>query len=201
MSTIIFLSIVIVLLFVYILFQRKALMDWEVLGILEARRQIMNNWELLASGEYESDALFAYLNAAQDLYTLFAAKNKDYGLDNITVGGLEGIVLRSGDKISRLWNLLGIGAASTEDARVMDESIADSFADLSNYVIIGYCLSKGYLNKDLLPEDHFGPVAVSKVFAGVLHDNEDNPEVREKMAAAFVTERLRKSFGGRIIND
>ena len=78
-----------------------------------------------------------------EMYAMFAAKMLDYGLGNISLGSnleeeedkklsLTGIWLRCNDKINRLKNLL------RRDGKVFvgNESMLDSFMDISNYGII-----------------------------------------------------------------
>jgi hypothetical protein len=78
-----------------------------------------------------------------EMYRMFAAKMLDYGLGNISLGSnleeeedkklsLTGIWLRCNDKINRLKNLL------RRDGKVFvgNESMLDSFMDISNYGII-----------------------------------------------------------------
>ena len=79
-----------------------------------------------------------------EMYTMFAAKHMDYGLNNITLGGdilhndndkkfsLTGLTIRLTDKINRLRNLVVSGKQY-----VKDEGMEDTFIDIANYGIIG----------------------------------------------------------------
>jgi len=78
-----------------------------------------------------------------EMYKMFAAKMLDYGLGNISLGSnleeeddkklsLTGIWLRCNDKINRLKNLLRRDGKNF----VGNESMLDSFMDISNYGII-----------------------------------------------------------------
>ena len=78
-----------------------------------------------------------------EMYRMFAAKMLDYGLGNISLGSnleeeedkklsLTGIWLRCNDKINRLKNLLRRDGKNF----VGNESMLDSFMDISNYGII-----------------------------------------------------------------
>lgn len=64
-------------------------------------------------------------------------KQKDYGSQNITIGGNSGLVVRMLDKVMRIKNLL----ESKEEPNF--ESIDDTFLDLLNYSAIGAMLSRG----------------------------------------------------------
>jgi hypothetical protein len=78
----------------------------------------------------------------EEQYNLFAGKMLDYGLHNITLGSpletveevnfsIQGIWLRCSDKINRIKNLLLNNTNFVEN-----ESLVDTWMDLSNYGII-----------------------------------------------------------------
>lgn len=84
----------------------------------------------------------------EEQYELFCQKQSNYGPSNISVGtdlkseddvklSLTGLWFRMNDKIQRLKNLLILGKRD-----VVDESIEDSFQDISNYGIIAQLVSK-----------------------------------------------------------
>ena len=90
-----------------------------------------------------------YRNICQEQYELFCRKQSNYGPSNIAVGtdlksyndvklSLTGLWFRMNDKIQRLKNLLILGKTN-----VVDESIEDSFQDVSNYGIIAQLVSRG----------------------------------------------------------
>lgn len=81
-------------------------------------------------------------------YSLFCKKMLDYGKANISLGGdlsipkdktysLTGIQIRLNDKINRLKNLLVHGKNY-----VKNESIEDTFIDISNYGIIALLVER-----------------------------------------------------------
>ena len=85
----------------------------------------------------------------EEQYKLFCQKQSNYGPSNISVGtdlktkddiklSLTGLWFRMNDKIQRLKNLLILGKKD-----VVDESIEDSFQDVSNYGIIAQLVSRG----------------------------------------------------------
>ena len=89
-----------------------------------------------------------------EMYTLFAAKHMDYGLNNIALGGdivnnsddkqfsLTGLCIRLTDKISRLKNLLINGRSFVEG-----EGMQDTFIDIANYGIIGLLVGRNKWKK------------------------------------------------------
>ena len=105
-----------------------------------------NAWDP-KSAEY--NVWFAY---TQELTRLLHRKHQDYGPGNIMSSGFLGLIVRLGDKIARLQNLMKDAKLGDTDISYADpqfESIADTFADISGYGIIGQML----LNKDFPPED------------------------------------------------
>ncbi len=100
------------------------------------------DWGILATGASGDTRLeVAWLRTAQQMYNIFCKKHHDYGPRNIGVGGVPGVVIRIGDKTSRLWNLTGVTKHNTR--LVADESVRDSFLDLANYGISGAMLVEG----------------------------------------------------------
>jgi hypothetical protein len=90
----------------------------------------------------------------QEQYELFARKMMDYGISNIALGSnleeaddiqlsLTGIWLRCNDKINRLKNMLKHKGQNY----VQNESMIDSFIDISNYGIIAQLVMKGKWTK------------------------------------------------------
>jgi len=89
-----------------------------------------------------------FKNICAEQYKLFCMKQSNYGPSNIAVGtdlkseddvklSLTGLWFRMNDKIQRLKNLLILGKQD-----VVDESIEDSFQDVSNYGIIAQLVSR-----------------------------------------------------------
>ena len=90
-----------------------------------------------------------FKNIQKEMYTMFARKHMDYGLNNIALGGdilnnendkkfsLTGLCIRLTDKISRLKNLLINGRSF-----VQGEGMEDTFIDIANYGIIGLLVGR-----------------------------------------------------------
>ena len=101
------------------------------------------DWATLATGtsgwvEIEK----AWLRKAQELYEIFCSKQSDYGPTNIGVGGEQGITIRLGDKISRLFELLGL-TSRENTGKPANEAIRDTWADIGDYGIIGMMVHDG----------------------------------------------------------
>ena len=84
----------------------------------------------------------------QEQYELFAKKHLDYGPDNIAAGtnlsnndeidfALSGLWYRISDKVNR-WKNMIITRRKPEN-----ETLIDTFQDLSNYAIIAQLVEKG----------------------------------------------------------
>ena len=71
---------------------------------------------------------------------LFDKKQRDYGPDNIAKFGLTGVLVRSSDKIERLINSQAISIDSVQYKPEANESIEDSWQDLSVYGVIARVL-------------------------------------------------------------
>tara|TARA_Y100000310_G_scaffold226056_1_gene228148 strand:+ start:1180 stop:1626 length:447 start_codon:yes stop_codon:yes gene_type:complete len=77
----------------------------------------------------------ACMQEAVDIANLVCQKQTDYGTTNITMFGLEGIMIRLSDKINRLTNLI------KNDKHPENESLQDTLTDIAGYAIIGLMLS------------------------------------------------------------
>lgn len=117
---------------------------WRQLGYLEAiEADYEDGWSFPTLG---TSAVYGWLLAQgkasftvedhQAIVALLAAKQHDYGHENILKHGIEGVRVRIWDKIARLRNLLGRDAPK-------HESIADTWLDLIGYSVIGVLLDRG----------------------------------------------------------
>lgn len=91
-----------------------------------------------------TDDYLGFVSAAADLYEdafdVLLAKQRDYGPDNIRLapfGELNGLLVRTSDKLRRAVNLVKSGATPE------NESLRDTFLDLMNYGAIGVLLIDG----------------------------------------------------------
>ena len=74
----------------------------------------------------------ALLLALENL-AMLDRKQRDYGPGNISAFGSLGVLVRASDKVERLKNLHKTGRTNEPE----NESVADSWRDLSNYGTIG----------------------------------------------------------------
>ena len=120
----------------------------------KVKTNILNmNKKIEPFGHPLSDLQVAELKKIQqEQLELFCKKQMDYGPENITLGrriddpknlklSLLGIWFRSNDKIQRILNLI----QSNRDPE--NESLEDSWIDLSNYSIISMLISRNKWGK------------------------------------------------------
>jgi hypothetical protein len=79
-----------------------------------------------------------FLQIALENALLMDRKQQDYGSKNISSFGVFGVVVRMNDKFERIKNLF-----NNRRKRAVNESIRDSFRDVSNYAIIALILEMG----------------------------------------------------------
>lgn len=79
-----------------------------------------------------------FLERALENVLLFDGKQQDYGPRNISDFGTYGVIVRMNDKFRRVANLFRKGRRR----RAVNESIRDSFRDISNYAIIAFMLEE-----------------------------------------------------------
>ena len=79
----------------------------------------------------QTKAGHSFLRIALENAKLMDNKQQDYGSRNISGFGGFGVVVRMNDKFERLKTLYG-----KKRRRAVNESLLDSFRDLSNYAII-----------------------------------------------------------------
>lgn len=92
----------------------------------------------------------AFRKIQKEQYELFAQKQMAYGKGNIMLGGdigvdedrvaaIRGITIRLNDKMQRLLNLVLKGIANP----LKNESVSDTFMDMSIYGIISLIVDRG----------------------------------------------------------
>lgn len=83
---------------------------------------------------------------ADEIADLVIRKQGDYGTGNILkspAGAEPGIVVRVGDKLNRLWNLL------TNHKEPSNESLDDSWQDVAGYSMIALMVRRGWFELPL----------------------------------------------------
>jgi len=135
------------------------------------------DWGLLATGasgwiEIER----SWLRAMQEVYGVFCEKQQDYGPTNIATGGEQGVALRSGDKVSRLFELLGIGMRE-EGVEASNEPRRDAWVDMADYGIIGMLVHDGTWPK-MYPGDVWGGEAAYLLLRKIIFNK---PVLRQQL--------------------
>lgn len=90
----------------------------------------------------------AFINVLMSMYRMYIKKNFDYSPANILGTGEIGLVTRLWDKMARLLNLSGFKIAISdmkfeEPIQPKNESINDTYSDLSVYAVIGQVFRMG----------------------------------------------------------
>lgn len=94
-----------------------------------------------------------YKSIIEEQFELFAKKHLDYGMHNITAGtslqtqderefAMTGLWYRMSDKINRWKNMIISGR------KAQNESLIDTFQDITNYGIIAQLVSRGLWKND-----------------------------------------------------
>ena len=89
--------------------------------------------------ELKTPAARIYLRFALANARLMDRKQQEYGCKNISAFGVFGVVVKMTDKFERLKHLFGMGRR----AKTINESIEDSFRDVSNYGVIALMVERG----------------------------------------------------------
>ena len=122
--------------------------------IMNARQGVSSKLSIQGFEKEYPELSKEFKNIQKEMYTMFARKHMDYGLNNIALGGdivnnsddkqfsLTGLCIRLTDKISRLKNLLINGRSFVEG-----EGMQDTFIDIANYGIIGLLVGRNKWKK------------------------------------------------------
>ena len=97
----------------------------------------VNTTDLCEKLKIKTDIGFIATIHALSNIQLLDSKHQDYGPDNISEGGLEGIILRIRDKLNRIQYL------TKTDQPPNHESLIDGWRDICNFAIIGELWSNG----------------------------------------------------------
>lgn len=131
-----------------------------------------HDWESLALGIGDRNIERAWLRTAKQMFQTFARKNHDYGTGNASAGGVVGIALRLGDKVSRLWQLTGLHGG--DQASAVGETLEDTFLDIANYAIIGAMMVKGDWPMDKTISGLIGRDAMATILMSSLQDLDED---------------------------
>jgi len=161
----------------------------------------MKDWAELATGKSGwKEIEEAWLRKAQEVYEIFCAKQADYGPTNIGVGGEKGITVRLGDKISRLFELMGL-TQRRNGGEAANEPVRDTWIDVADYGIIGLIVHDG--NWPLVqPDEVWGKEMVIREAIRVV---KDDPRMFEfllaNLAVMNIAIRIADDLGGEVILD
>jgi hypothetical protein len=86
----------------------------------------------------KTDAAVEFLVITLQNVLLFDRKQNDYGPGNMAAFGSFGVIVRANDKFERLKHIF-----NNRRGKATNESITDSFRDISNYCIIAEMLESG----------------------------------------------------------
>jgi hypothetical protein len=95
------------------------------------------DWCYLAANAWNRLREAGVIWSPADMVDLLAAKQHDYGNDNILMFGAEGIRVRLWDKIARLNNLVKRGVAPA------NEQLTDTYKDIIGYVVLYKMVNAG----------------------------------------------------------
>ena len=95
----------------------------------------------------------AYLEIVEEQFEVFAKKHLDYGMHNVSAGtnletademefAMTGLWYRLSDKINRWKNMIISGR------KAQNETLIDTFQDITNYGIIAQLVSRGLWKND-----------------------------------------------------
>lgn len=92
-----------------------------------------------AFGELTIDEFHGTLDAVcVEMITLLRAKRESYGPSNLTRFGEAGMIVRTGDKLERLWHMHQHGIDTTS----VDEDRLDAWRDICGYSLLRLAIAK-----------------------------------------------------------
>lgn len=151
--------------------------------------QIRDDWSMLVTDD-DPQILTEWMNALQLITETFVDKNADYGTKNIASAWTTGVVVRLGDKVSRLWNLV----LNNHENRV-DEAITDTLLDVAAYAIIGYLMSTGQWERAEIDET-IGLEALIRYW--IANNDLTEQETDGIMSLLVATEMIKDGFPGKL---
>lgn len=92
-----------------------------------------------AFGRLDMDEFHGTLDAVcVEMITLLRAKRESYGPSNLTRFGEVGMIVRTGDKLERLWHMHQQGIETT----AVDEDRLDAWKDICGYSLLRLAIAK-----------------------------------------------------------
>ncbi len=137
-----------------------------------------DDWTLLATGSSGNLPIErAWLQCAQKVFRLFCKKQHDYGEANIGLGGHIGLAFKFGDKVSRYWELLGLGGKGESDPSWEHETLLDTVMDLADYGVIAMMIEEGLWPRYQIDET-FGTTAIVAILYDICQRLPDDDVVK-----------------------
>ena len=164
----------------------------------------IKDWGDLATGKSGDIELEReWLRIAQEIFSIFCKKQHDYGPSNIAMGGVRGVILRTSDKIARLWELTGLkdlvsGRNFSVKSPDVDESLEDTLIDAADYPIIALMVLRGKWPK-LDVDDAFGQKALSRLLVELL-DDDTFRLLADRLIADEVASLIAEDIGGEVVS-
>lgn len=121
------------------------------IDLTKSKEEVPKSSDVVSAMEERNPILMGeFRKIQQEQYELFAQKQMAYGRGNIMLGGdientedriasIRGITIRLNDKMQRLLNLVLKGVANP----LKNESVNDTFMDMSIYGIISIIVERG----------------------------------------------------------
>jgi len=159
------------------------------------------DWATLATGNSGwKEIEEAWLRKAQEVYTVFCEKQADYGPTNIAVGGEQGVTTRIGDKVSRLFELLGL-TSRENSGEPANESVRDTWIDIADYGLIGMIVHDGDWPL-VTPTQVWGKEAAFEILLEMIKDDEQLAEIlMSQLVETKLAQLIAEDVGGQVVND
>ena len=166
----------------------------------EIASKSIKDWAVLATGRSGwIEIEYSWLRKAQEVYDVFCKKQADYGPTNIGVGGTQGITVRLGDKISRLFELLGLTERENL-GKPANESVRDTMVDIGDYGLIGMIVLDGEWPL-VDPAEVWGGASLTDF---IMIYAKENPEFYEELLVRMsewrVAEASAEDLGGEVVD-
>jgi hypothetical protein len=86
----------------------------------------------------------AYRKVFRECQEISEKKSADYGTGNLTRHGIQGIIIRMSDKMSRLENMI----KPNYQMQITDETLEDTAKDMINYANYLILMKRGKITKE-----------------------------------------------------
>ena len=108
-------------------------------------KEVVAMWSIIALDAIGIASEMGFRFTVDSVQETLVRKQRDYGHENIRRFGLQGLLVRTHDKVARLENLLA------NDGTPNNESIEDTLLDIVGYSAIGMMWARGDFLLELKP--------------------------------------------------